>query len=95
MSSDSETWWFYSVDEKVPVEKESSGDYKQFKDIIANDPQKWVPFDINDNERLEAAYESKKVSQVTVKQDSLFQVDFETMKIEPIYWTGPSYSVRR
>lgn len=78
--------WFYNTD--VPLSKPEWYDYEPDKE-----PQKFVPFSDYDNARLEKSY--RKASSLDVNEDRLFEVNFESMRMAPIYWPGPEYEVRR
>ncbi|ABN64301.2 predicted protein [Scheffersomyces stipitis CBS 6054] len=90
--------WFYATD--VPLSKPEWFNYQQEKDA-AN----FIPFSDYDSGQLESKYQelhrqvpasSVDISPtVEVNEDKLFQVDLKKFEIEPIYWEGPIYEVRR
>lgn len=81
------TKWFYATD--VPATKPSWQEYKQ-----SRPPSKFIPFSQYDDRRLEDAYR-KNLSSLMVNEDLLFEVDLAKMHLAPVYWSGPTYEVRR
>ncbi|RHZ72580.1 hypothetical protein Glove_242g139 [Diversispora epigaea] len=64
--------------------------------IPSKRPSNWVPFSKRDNDSLELAYKSgNSGKKVPCNEDYLFEVDIDKRKLSPVYWTGPSYDVRR
>lgn len=83
--------WFYATDS--PLSKPEWFNYK--KD---SEPEKFLPFSDHDSKRLEKAYKKKEPDEqnlVEVNEDKLFQVDVAKLQLEPVYWEGPIYEVRR
>ncbi|TID30468.1 hypothetical protein CANINC_000979 [Pichia inconspicua] len=86
--------WFYATD--IPISKPFDPTYK-----ITTRPQKFLPFIQQDSDRLESKYRKlqkqndKEKAIVTVNEDGLFSVDLKTKIMEPTYWKGPTYEVRR
>ncbi|KAI8581099.1 hypothetical protein K450DRAFT_234642 [Umbelopsis ramanniana AG] len=59
-------------------------------------PSSWIAFSNRDSLALERAYQSGDVTAtVAVNEDELFQVDVSSRTISPVYWSGPTYDVRR
>ncbi|RMD39176.1 hypothetical protein DV735_g5953, partial [Chaetothyriales sp. CBS 134920] len=100
--------WFYAVDipKRKPFGADSQGDKDKAKPRQM--PKKLVPFSITDSQAIEAAYqrldtdesltkgEPKVTStRVPVNEDFLFDVHVEKRELEPAYWLGPVYDVRR
>ncbi|RMZ92020.1 hypothetical protein DV736_g754, partial [Chaetothyriales sp. CBS 134916] len=100
--------WFYAVDvpKRKPFGADSQGDKDKAKPRPV--PKKLVPFSVTDSQAIEAAYQkldtdeppSKGESKVTstrvpVNEDFLFDVHVEKRELEPAYWLGPVYDVKR
>lgn len=68
-------------------------------------PKKWVLFSPSDSQAVEAAFqklgrtdelgEKTTTTKVPVNEDYLFDVHIEQRELEPAYWLGPVYEVRR
>lgn len=74
-------------------------------------PSKFVPFSAIDSRNIEALYQRNptkasptetttecaddQLDIVAVNEDHLFQVDIRRRELSPIYWSGPTYDVRR
>lgn len=84
--------WFYATD--VPESKPVWTDYT--KEL---DPTKFVEFSKGDSARLETSYSKFRTSgkplYTGVSEDKLLQVNHDTLELEPVYWEGPIYEVRR
>lgn len=84
--------WFYATD--VPESKPTWTDYT--KEL---EPSKFVEFTKGDSVRLESSYgnfrKAGKPSYTSVSEDKLLQVNHDTLQLEPVYWEGPVYEVRR
>ena len=76
----------------------------------ARQPKKFVPFSTSDSQAIEAAFQSSSSrdgsdssgdgdrsspTKVPVNEDYLFDVNIEQRELEPAYWLGPVYEVRR
>ncbi|RMZ81679.1 hypothetical protein DV737_g2352, partial [Chaetothyriales sp. CBS 132003] len=100
--------WFYAVD--IPKRKPFGADSQVDKEKARPwpVPKKLVPFSVTDSQAIEAAYqkldtdevakngESKVTStRVPVNEDFLFDVHVEKRELEPVYWLGPVYEVKR
>ena len=99
--------WYYAVDvaKRKPFAPEpSAGD--KLKSPAA--PKKLVPFSSNDSQAIEDAFQaldkgdsapddsaSPTSTRVPVNEDYLFDVHIEKRELEPAYWLGPVYEVRR
>jgi DDHD domain len=100
------TRWYYAVDvaKRKPFAPESSPDDKT-KPPPA--PKKLVPFSTSDSQAIESAFQSldrgdatldesqTTSTKVRVNEDYLFDVHIEKRELEPAYWLGPVYEVRR
>ncbi|KAF7508373.1 hypothetical protein GJ744_009364 [Endocarpon pusillum] len=102
--------WFYAVDvpKRKPLSGEQSagGESKP-----APVPKKFTAFSASDSASIETAFQkladpdpspndagdhaSPKVTRVPVNEDYLFDVVIEKRELEPAYWLGPVYEVRR
>lgn len=86
--------WFYATD--IPNSKPYDPTYK-----ITTRPKKFLPFIQQDSDKLESTYhdfkklKDKRKKVVTVNEDGLFSVNLQSKVMEPTYWKGPSYEVRR
>jgi hypothetical protein len=86
--------WFYATD--VPNTKPYDSTYK-----LTKRPTKFLPFTKSDSIRLENAYKKYKLNDdkseqfVNVNEDGLFNVNISEKILNPTYWIGPSYEVRR
>lgn len=85
--------WFYATD--VPTSKPARYNYKMEKE-----PAKFLPFSEYDTQKLERRHKQRHNDAnaspiVEVNEDKLFQVDLDKWILEPIYWEGPTYEVRR
>ncbi|WPK26931.1 hypothetical protein PUMCH_004300 [Australozyma saopauloensis] len=79
--------WYYNTDS--PISKPDWYEYASESSL-----EKFIPFSKYDNHRLEKAYAAEK-STIDVKEDRLYQVEFDSMQLSPVYWPGPVYEVRR
>lgn len=102
--------WFYAVDvpKRKPLPIEQSADEKSKPSLV---PKKFTPFSASDSISIESAFQklanrdasaqtgvndaSAKVTRVPVNEDYLFDVVIEKRELEPAYWLGPVYEVRR
>lgn len=98
------TRWFYAVD--VPKRKPFADSSK-----AAPVPKKLIPFSSNDSQSIESAFQAldkgdntdhssedsppTTLTKVPVNEDYLFDVNIEHRELEPAYWIGPVYEVRR
>ncbi|KAK6464486.1 DDHD domain-containing protein [Scheffersomyces coipomensis] len=86
--------WYYATD--VPISKPEYFNYKQEKD-----PEKFIPFSDYDSSKLENQYQkllktkSEQSESVAVNEDKLFEVDLKGFTLQPVYWEGPVFEVRR
>ncbi|KPI45702.1 putative phospholipase, mitochondrial [Cyphellophora attinorum] len=98
--------WYYAVDvakRKTLATQDSATDNTK----TAGVPKKYVQFSDQDSEKLEAAFlsldkddsadddSSPTATAVAVNEDGLFDVHVERRELEPAYWLGPVYEVRR
>ena len=100
------TRWYYAVDvaKRKPFAPEQSTADK-VKAPVA--PKKLVPFSSSDSQAIENAFQSLDPgdtepddtevteTKVPVNEDYLFDVHIEKRELEPAYWLGPVYEVRR
>lgn len=101
------TKWYYAVDvaKRKPFATESGADEPA---KAAAGPKKFVPFSATDSQAIEKAYQSldrgdklqsdtsdPTSTRVPVNEDFLFDVHIEKRELEPAYWLGPVYEVRR
>ncbi|KIX03643.1 uncharacterized protein Z518_07196 [Rhinocladiella mackenziei CBS 650.93] len=101
------TRWFYAVDvaKRKPFAAESSPEDKNKPPPV---PKKFVPFSSTDSQAIEKAYQSLddenrsqadslgiSGTKVPVNEDFLFDVHIEKRELEPAYWLGPVYEIRR
>lgn len=99
--------WYYAVDvaKRKPFAAETNSDEKPKPPQV---PKKLVPFSASDSAAIEKAFQSldndeaahRDGSEVTstkvpVNEDYLFDVHIEKRELEPAYWLGPVYEVRR
>jgi hypothetical protein len=99
--------WFYAVDvpKRKPFSPEQQPDDKT-KPLPV--PKKFVPFSASDSQAIETAFQSLDKNDVTpddssdptstkvpVNEDYLFDVHIEKRELEPAYWLGPVYEVKR
>ncbi|CAG8433163.1 9564_t:CDS:2 [Diversispora eburnea] len=97
------SYWFHAKD--IPQNDSNDSNKKTIKtpqetNVTSKVPNKlpsnWVPFSKRDNDSLELAYKSGNSGEkVPCNEDYLFEVDIDKRKLSPVYWTGPSYDVRR
>lgn len=94
--------WFYASD--IPLSKPSVFKYKQVER-----PKHFIPFSKDDSARLEAEfqkYNKRSISNsnsdknnefnlIPVNEDGLFDCDISKMHMQPVYWDGPIYEIRR
>ncbi|CUM63483.1 uncharacterized protein PRCAT00001059001 [Priceomyces carsonii] len=85
--------WYFATD--VPKSKPTWYNYSKEKD-----PLEFLPFSEYDSNRLEKCYKKfldgqKSSRTIDVNEDKLFEVDFKTFELSPVYWEGPVYEVRR
>lgn len=94
--------WYYAVDvakRKPFAALESSADEKRAI------PKKWVLFSESDSKAIESAFqqlgredefgERTTSTKIPVNEDYLYDVHIEKRELEPAYWIGPVYDVRR
>lgn len=101
------TKWYYAVDvaKRKPFATESGTDEPPKAGTV---PKKFVGFSTTDSQAIEKAYQSldggdKSQSEISdptstrvpVNEDFLFDVHIEKRELEPAYWLGPVYEVRR
>ena len=104
------TRWYYAVDvpKRKPLLPEQTADEKNKPPIV---PKKFTPFSASDSVSIENAFQKlalqdasdsdtrgeapAKVTKVPVNEDYLFDVVIEKRELEPAYWLGPVYEVRR
>ncbi|CAO3623533.1 unnamed protein product [Cunninghamella blakesleeana] len=58
-------------------------------------PKNWIPFSKRDSKAIEEAYQDELDTTVPVNEDYLFEVDINKRAIDPIYWEGPTFEIRR
>ena len=101
--------WFYAVD--VPKRKPLTPDWSIEKPVKPPpSPKKLVPFSASDSLAIENAFQAldgdessdsredvypPPTTKVPVNEDYLFDVNIEQREMEPAYWVGPVYEVRR
>lgn len=98
------TRWYYAVDvaKRKPFVPEPAADDAAKPKA---GPRKWVLFSPSDSQAIEAAFqklgrmdehgEKVTTTRVPVNEDYLFDVHIEQRELEPAYWLGPVYEVRR
>jgi DDHD domain len=102
--------WFYAVDvpKRKPLPVEQITDEKEKP---AQAPKKFTAFSASDSISIETAFQrladgdtserdvgfsaNTKLTRVPVNEDYLFDVVIEKRELEPAYWLGPVYEVRR
>lgn len=99
--------WYYAVDvaKRKPFAAESSSPEAKKTPAL---PKKFVAFSNTDSQALERAFLSldrgdathddaspTTSTRVPVNEDYLFDVHIEKRELEPAYWLGPTYDVRR
>ncbi|KAL2421615.1 putative phospholipase C20G8.02, mitochondrial [Exophiala dermatitidis] len=99
--------WFYAVDvpKRKPFASESTPEEKAKPPPV---PKKLVPFSSRDSQAIEKAFQSldkddhgqgdnaePTSTKVPVNEDFLYDVHIEKRELEPVYWLGPVYDVRR
>ncbi len=102
--------WFYAVDvpKRKPLSAEQNADETSKPAPV---PKKFTPFSASDSTSIETAFQklahrddsehivgskaSAKVTKVPVNEDYLFDVVIEKRELQPVYWLGPVYEVRR
>lgn len=102
--------WFYAVDvpKRKPSSAEQSINEKGKALPV---PKKFTPFSASDSVSIETAFQKladrdatdhdagndalAKLTRVPVNEDYLFDVVIEKRELEPAYWLGPVYEVRR
>ncbi|CEG68513.1 hypothetical protein RMATCC62417_04761 [Rhizopus microsporus] len=87
--------WFHAIDSPIvdPIALRKAkrlGVAEQTKSL----PKNWVPFSKRDNAALEKACNSD-IQTVPVNEDHLFEVNIKKREINPVYWEGPIFEVRR
>merc|ERR1711939_48512 len=101
------TRWFYAVDvaKRKPFSVEPSPEEKAKPPPV---PKKLVAFSASDSATIEKAFQTLDredsdhrdghevtSTKVPVNEDYLFDVHIEKRELEPAYWLGPVYEVRR
>lgn len=101
------TRWFYAVDvaKRKPFAPELAPDEKAKPPPV---PKKLVPFSASDSQAIEKAFQSLDKddnpqsdsseltnTKVPVNEDYLFDVHIEKRELQPAYWLGPVYEIRR
>ena len=102
------TRWYYAVDvaKRKPFAPDSSTNDKPNPQPV---PKKFVPFSGSDSQAIEDAFQSlgkedhppassntkAQSTRIPVNEDYLFDVQIEKRELEPAYWLGPVYEVRR
>lgn len=101
------TRWFYAVDvpKRKPFASEATAEEKAKPPPV---PKKLVPFSSRDSQAIEKAFQSldkedssqndgaePTSTKVPVNEDFLYDVHIEKRELEPAYWLGPVYEVRR
>ena len=95
--------WFYAVD--IPKRKPFAPETGETSKSSAT-PKKHVPFSESDSRSIESAFQAfgkeeseagnaLRSTKVPVNDDFLFDVNIENRELEPAYWIGPVYEVRR
>lgn len=102
--------WFYAVDvpKRKPLSVDQKTDEKAKPETL---PKKFTAFSASDSISIETAFQkladrdaskhsisdsdSANVTRVPVNEDYLFDVVIEKRELEPAYWLGPVYEVRR
>jgi DDHD domain len=102
--------WFYAVDvpKRKPLSTEQNAEDKGKPPPM---PKKFTPFSAHDSTSIETAFQKladrhasdqgdihstePKLTKVPVNEDYLFDVVIEKRELEPAYWLGPIYEVRR
>lgn len=102
--------WFYAVDvpKRKPLSAEQSTNEKAKPAVVA---KKFTAFSVSDSVSIETAFQKladrdasdkdangkapPKMTRVSVNEDYLFDVVIERRELEPAYWLGPVYEVRR
>ena len=101
--------WFYAVD--VPKRKPFAPETSTGVPKPASVAKKLVPFSVSDSQAIETAFQEldttddihqtvndspvPRITKVPVNEDYLFDVVIEKRELEPAYWLGPIYEVRR
>lgn len=87
--------WYYATD--IPLSKPSWFAYHK-----TEEPKKFMPFSEYDSDRIESQFHryfsrtSDDISPIVeVSEDRLFQVNVRNYSLEPVYWEGPVYEIRR
>lgn len=98
------TRWYYAVDvaKRKPFAPEPS---PEDKDKPAAIPRKWLLFSKSDSQAIENAFqqlghedefgEKNTTTKIPVNEDYLYDVHIEKRELQPAYWIGPVYDVRR
>lgn len=96
--------WYYAVDlaKRKPFAPEIVSEDKDRPKVT---PRKWVLFAERDSKAIESAFqqlgrddelgEKTTTTKVPVNEDYLYDVHIEKRELEPAYWIGPIYDVRR
>ncbi|CAG8683263.1 5718_t:CDS:10 [Dentiscutata erythropus] len=94
--------WFHAVDVPIAEQTKSTSnnipkDSPSYQPVPkVKQPTNWVPFSKRDATALEQAYRSGiPGTKVPCNEDYLFEVDVDKREIQPVYWSGPIYEVRR
>ncbi|KAK9456351.1 DDHD domain-containing protein [Dipodascopsis uninucleata] len=83
--------WYFATD--IPKTKPFTD--KNWKP--PKSPSKFMPFSVTDSRNIEIEYQKDQAecNTVAVNEDHLFQVDIRKRELAPIYWSGPTYEIRR
>lgn len=96
--------WYYAVDvaKKKAFAPEPT---PEDRDKPKNVPKKWVVFSEKDSKAIENAFqqlghddefgEKQTTTKIPVNEDYLYDVHIEKRELEPAYWIGPVFDVRR
>ena len=94
--------WYYAVDiaKRKPFIPEVSPEER-----AKNPPRKWVLFSEKDSKAIESAFqqlgredefgEKQTSTKIPVNEDYLYDVHIEKRELEPAYWIGPQFDVKR
>lgn len=95
--------WYYAVD--VAKRKPFAAPESSSADEKKASPKKWVLFSETDSNAIESAFqqlgredelgEQNTSTKIPVNEDYLYDVHIEKRELEPAYWIGPIYDVRR
>ncbi|CCH63071.1 hypothetical protein TBLA_0J00730 [Henningerozyma blattae CBS 6284] len=98
--------WFYATD--IPKRSPYDDSIKQV-DLSKKNPKTFLRFSEADSQKLEREFKKSlqnpiddpklksnpKQPLISVNEDLLFHVDIKKMELQPTYWKGPIYEVRR